>query len=193
MQQHINSKNALSVAAMCSKSGGSLHDLQARQHLDVQVGWGALRSIQTYMYKCLQQQRLSFHRELERLDLDVAQCTRLIHDYGAECCLQCLIASDAQLSSVVTNLVILCQDSASRACEILLGDTAIGSESSPGTESFSMLCQNVMQVDNWSKLQRICADIQTRVSFLIDCVAFKSESCAQLCSLHTDLSFNRRC
>eukprot|EP00892_Ulva_mutabilis_P007503 jgi/Ulvmu1/5124/UM021_0141.1 len=157
----------------------------------LQVGWGALRSIQTHIYKCIQQTWRSFRDILDSSELDVAQCTRLIHDFAAECCLEALMASDAQLSSVVTHLVVLGQDSANRASELLLGYPTIGAESTPSPPSFSMLCQRVMKVDTWSQLQRMCADIQTRASFLIDCVAFKSDSGAKLRSLHTELSFNR--
>lgn len=157
----------------------------------LQVGWGALRSIQTYMYKCLQQQRQSLRNEMLSCDLDVAQCSRLLYGFAAECSCQCLIAFDAQLSSIVTNLLVLCQDGANRASELLLGYATVGTSHAPPKPSFNALCENVCKEDTWSQMQRICADLKTRVSFLTDCVAFKSESSEQLNSLHTDLSFSR--
>lgn len=152
---------------------------------------GALRSIQTYMYTCVQQQWQSFQSELKSSELDLAQCTRLVYDFAAECSCRCLIASDPQLSSVMTTLLVLCQDGANRASELLLGYPAVGAIDAGPAPSFEMLCENVRKVENWSQMQRICADVKTRVSFLTDCVAFKSDSSSQLRRLHTDLSFNK--
>lgn len=156
-----------------------------------QVGSGTLRSIQTYMYKGLQQQWRSFHSELMRSELDLAQCARLVHRFAVECSCQCLIASDAQLASVVANLLVLCQDGANRASELLLGYPTVGASHADRAPSFQQLCENVLKVETWSQMQRSCADLKTRVSFLTDCVAFKSNSIEQLHSLHTDLSFNK--
>lgn len=152
---------------------------------------GALRSIQTYMYTCVQQQWQSFQSELKSSELDLAQCTRLVYDFAAECSCRCLIASDPQLSSVMTTLLVLCQDGANRASELLLGYPAVGAIDAGPAPSFEMLCENVRKVENWSQMQRVCADVKTRVSFLTDCVAFKSDSSSQLRRLHTDLSFNK--
>ena len=181
---------SISSTLTCRSCNSCFHDWNDAYVLSVQVGWSALRSVQTYMYACLQNRWTTFQQELDSCDIDISQCAKLLHVFAAQCCFECLIASDSQLSSVVAHLVVLCQNCANLASELLLGYPIVGSRNVPSTPSFECLCRKVMKTETWSQLQRMCADVQARVSFLTDCVAFKSDSANQLSSLHTDLSFN---
>lgn len=122
---------------------------------------------ETHLYMGILQPACVKLREKLSTDMDVRQCALSYIDFGADCALQCLLASDAQLSVVVANMFSLCQHATSTVAELLL-HVAVEELERCEAASFTEVAERVLDEDVWKQLQEMMKSFQTRVSFVKD-------------------------
>ena len=109
-------------------------------------------------------------REKLSSDMDVRQCALSYFEFGADCALQCLLASDEQLSSgsgKIANMFSLCQHATSYVAEVLL-HVAPEELDQCGAATFSEVAERVSDDHTWGQLQETMTSLQTMVGFVKD-------------------------
>lgn len=99
--------------------------------------------------------------------MDMRQCATSFVEFGAECALECLLASDVQLPVVVANMLSLCQHASRTVAELLL-HVAVEEMDLCEAASFSDVAGRVTDAEVWERLQSMMTNLETRVQFIKD-------------------------
>lgn len=136
----------------------------------VQEAQHTASKFETHLYMGILQPACIQLREKLSSDMDVRQCALSYMDFGADCALQCLFASDEQLSSgsgKIANMFSLCQHATSTVAELLLHVAAEELDHCEAA-SFTEVAERVSDENVWGQLQETMTSLRTIVDFVKD-------------------------
>jgi hypothetical protein len=119
---------------------------------------------ETHLYMGILQPACARFREKLSSDMDVLQCAWSFVNHGADCALECMLASDSQLHIAIAGLFQRCHNATSTVAELLLHEVVEDLDRSQA--SFSQVADRIMEADAWQQLGESFDNLQVSVQFV---------------------------
>jgi hypothetical protein len=133
--------------------------------LYLQVAEHTASQFEAHLYMGILQPACTMFREKLSTDMDVRQCALSFVDHGANCALECMQASDAQLQIAIAGLLKRCHHASSATAELLLHE-AVDDLDRCQAASFAQVAGRVMDEEVWQQLQESFGDLQVSLNFV---------------------------